>query len=104
MMTATKEEPRNSIILSEEECSSVTLPDDKCHDDTKTALMEKPKKYWAGSNFLQAVNACDKLFNCGTFHVVAFVGGTLSSIMSHFDYRDCRFSYTHASYFSVTLL
>lgn len=66
MMTAIEEERKS--IHSEEE-SSVTLPNATraSHDDTKTALVEKPKKYWAGSNFLQAVNACDKLFNCGTF-------------------------------------
>ena len=26
--------------------------------------MQKPQKYWAGSSFLQAVNVCDKVFNC----------------------------------------
>lgn len=35
------------------------------HDrDTKDALISKPPKYWYGSNFLRAVNACDKFFNC----------------------------------------
>jgi hypothetical protein len=67
MMTAIEEQRKS--IHSEEEESSVTLPNATraSHDNTKTALVEKPKKYWAGSNFLQAVNACDKLFNCGTF-------------------------------------
>jgi hypothetical protein len=69
MMTAIEEQRKS--IYSEEELNTgnVTLPNATraSHDDTKTALVEKPKKYWAGSNFLQAVNACDKLFNCGTF-------------------------------------
>ena len=33
-------------------------------DDTKTVLVEKPRKYWQGSTLLQAVNVCDKFFNC----------------------------------------
>lgn len=63
MMTAT-EERRNLIRLSETSIAPSSHAVSH-HDDTSTALVEKPQKYWAGSHFLQAVNACDKLFNCG---------------------------------------
>lgn len=50
MMTATKDREDDIRLQSAEE-------------DNK-ALIEKPRKYWSGSSFLQAVNACDKIFNC----------------------------------------
>jgi len=50
MMAAT-EETRNQLRHSDE-------------TTTTKALIQKPRKYWHGNSFLQAVNVCDKFFNC----------------------------------------
>lgn len=57
MMTAT-EEKRNQIRLA------VPQSEESATKPKTTMMIEKPRKYWAGSNFLQAVNVCDKFFNC----------------------------------------
>lgn len=64
MMMAAEEEVRKQEIEIAT-CQDVNKENSTAEKDgLMVTTVQKPRKYWAGSNFLQAVNACDKFLNC----------------------------------------